>query len=239
MTLTEIAHRVGMTRRFIYKWAQRFQAHGIEGLSDQPGRGQRRGTRQQDSQHHGTAHQEGDPKEVDVIYYVATSLDGYIAPADGTLSWLAPFESAGDDYGYTAFYQSIDAVLLGRHTFEQAAGFAQWPYPHKPCWVFARRPLSIGQPEVVVTARRPRAVVAELAACGVRRAWLVGGGQLAGAFRAQGLITEYIITMIPIVLGMGIPLFGGAGPPESLHLVASQSYPNGLVQLHYRRTQEA
>jgi len=183
--------------------------------------------------------QEQDLRAVDVIYYVAASLDGSIAPADGTLSWLAPFESSGDDYGYTAFYQSIDAVLLGRHTFEHAATCAQWPYPNKPCWVFSQRRLHVSQPDVVVTARSPRAVVAELAARGYRRAWLVGGGQLAGAFRAQGLITEYIITVTPVILGTGIPLFGTLAPAEPLHLVASQVYPNGLVQLHYRRTHEA
>lgn len=235
--IAHIADTVGISRRFVYKWAQRFLTHGIEGLTNTlgRGRGQRRGTRQDDALYNGMESQEKTSRVVEVIYYVAASIDGSIAPADGTLSWLTPFESAGEDYGYTVFYQSIDAVLLGRHTFEHAAGFAQWPYPNKPCWVFARRHRPVAQPEVVVTDHSPREVVAALATRGVRRAWLVGGGQLAGAFRAQGLITEYIIAVIPIVLGTGIPLFGAAGPTEPLHLVASHVYPNGLVQLHYRR----
>lgn len=124
--ISHIAATVGISRRFVYKWSQRFLEHGIEGLADTPGRGrgQRRGRRQQDALRNGMEGQDKDPKVVDVIYYVAASIDGYIAPSDGTLSWLAPFESAGEDYGYTALYQSIDAVLLGRHTFEQAATFA-------------------------------------------------------------------------------------------------------------------
>src|SRR5712691_8250214 len=162
--IAHIADTVGLSRRFVYKWVRRFLAYGLAGLADTPGRGQRRGTRPQAALHNGMEGQEQDLRAVDVIYYVAASLDGSIAPADGTLSWLAPFESSGDDYGYTAFYQSIDAVLLGRHTFEHAATCAQWPYPNKPCWVFSQRRLHVSQPDVVVTARSPRAVVAELAA---------------------------------------------------------------------------
>ena len=105
--------------------------------------------------------------------------------------------------------------------------------------VFSHRRLRVSQPDVEVTTSSPRTVLAELHARGYRRAWLVGGGQLAGAFRAQGLITEYIVTVIPIILGTGIPLFGAVGPTEPLQLVASQVYPNGLVQLHYRRAPEA
>jgi dihydrofolate reductase len=182
---------------------------------------------------------EQDLRAVDVIYSVAASLDGYIAPADGTLAWLTPFEAFGDDHGYTTFYQSIDAVLLGRHTFEHAATCAQWPYPTKPCWVCLPRRLPVSEPNVVVTACSPRAVVAELASRGMRCVWLVGGRQLAGAFRAQGLITEYLVTVMPMLLGTGMPLFGTPAPTEALHLVASQVTPKGLVQLHYRRTHEA
>src|SRR5438132_695018 len=145
--IAHIATTVGLSRRFVYKWAERFLAYGLAGLADTPGRGQRRGTRPQDARHNDMEDQEQAPIAVDVIYYVAVSLDGSIAPADGTLSWLAPFESSGDDYGYTAFYQSIDAVLLGRHTFEHAATCAQWPYPNKPCWVFSQRRLHVSQPD--------------------------------------------------------------------------------------------
>ena len=94
---------------------------------------------------------------VEVIYYVAASLDGYIAPRDIGLSWLAPFESSEEDYGYADFYRSIDAVLVGSETFKQAAQFPQWPYPEKPCWVFSRQPLHTSLPHVFVTDQSPMA----------------------------------------------------------------------------------
>jgi dihydrofolate reductase len=176
---------------------------------------------------------------VTVIYYVAASLDGYIAPLDGGLSWLAPFESSGEDYGYADFYRSIDAVLVGSQTFKQIAEFPQWPYSDKPCWVFSRQPLPISLPHVFVTDQSPCEVVAALDRRGCQRAWLVGGGQLAGSFRAQDLITEYIVSVIPVVLGAGVPLFGSPAPAERLCLVASKVYPLGLVQLHYMRDPSA
>ena len=172
---------------------------------------------------------------VEVIYYVAASLDGYIAPLDRGLSWLEPFESSEEDYGYADFYRSIDAVLVGSQTFKQASQFPQWPYPDKLCWVFSRQSLPISRPHVFVTDQRPWEVVAELDRRGCQQAWLVGGGQLAGSFRAQSLITEYIVTVIPVLLGAGVPLFGSPAPAERLRLVASKVYPLGLVQLHYLR----
>lgn len=171
----------------------------------------------------------------DVIYYVAASLDGYIAPPDGSLDWLATFETAAEDYGYAAFYASIDAVLLGSRTYEQCLTFKDWPYPGKPCWVFSRRTLKATRPEVTLTAQNPRDVVSEAAARGHRRIWLIGGGQLAAAFRSDALITEYIISILPVILGDGIPLFDSSGPKENLKLGESTTYPNGVVQLRYSR----
>jgi dihydrofolate reductase len=183
----------------------------------------------------------------ELIYYVAASLDGLIATLDGGIAWLAPFEATGEDYGYAAFYASVDALLLGSRTYEQALTFDPWPYPGKPCWVFSRRPLPPARSEVTVTAQAPRRVAAQLDARGIRRAWLVGGGRCAAAFRAAGLITEYIVSVIPVILGAGIPLFGtpaadlrglpGASKlsttAEPLQLVEHKVYPNGVVQLRY------
>ena len=169
----------------------------------------------------------------EIIYYVAASLDGFIATPDGGTAWLAPFEAAGEDYGYAAFYASIDALLLGSRTYEQALTFDPWPYPGKPCWVFSGRPLPAAQPGVIVTAQTPRQVATELAERGVRRVWLIGGGHCAAAFQAEGLISEYIVSIIPVILGAGIPLFGVAGLQEKLRLVEYKVYPNGVIQLKY------
>lgn len=159
---------------------------------------------------------------MEIIYYVATSLDGLIATPDGGIEWLKPYEGAAEDYGYAQFYASVEAVLLGRATYEKCLEFPEWPYAGKPYWVFSRG-----------NGNTPASVVAEIKARGLHRAWLVGGGKLAAAFRAEGLITEHIVSIVPVVLGAGIPLFDGPGPAQQLRLVSSRAYPSGIVQLRY------
>jgi dihydrofolate reductase len=159
---------------------------------------------------------------VEIIYYVAASLDSLIATPDGGIEWLKPYEGTGEDYGYAEFYASIEAVLLGRATYEKCLEFPEWPYAGKPYWVFSRG-----------NGNTPASVVAEMKARGLRRAWLVGGGKLAAALRAERLITEHIISIVPVLLGAGIPLFDGPAPSEQLRLVSSRAYASGIVQLRY------
>jgi dihydrofolate reductase len=171
---------------------------------------------------------------MEVVYYVAASLDGFIATPDGGLEWLAEFEASGDDYGYVDFYGSVEAVLLGSRTFQQALTFGAWPYPGKPSWVFSQRKLVAPGADVTITDLSPLEIVSELDAAGVKRAWLVGGGALAGSFRQAGLITEYVVSVIPVVLGGGVPMLGGSGPVQRLRLVDTKRYPDGVLQLRYR-----
>lgn len=168
----------------------------------------------------------------DIVYYVAASLDGFIATPDGGVGWLAPFEASGEDYGYAAFYATVDALLLGSRTYEQSLTFGPWPYEGKPTWVFSHRSFESG-PDVTVTENTPLGVAAELDARGVRRAWLVGGAALAASFRAEGLITEYIVSVMPVILGGGVPLFAGPGSQERLRVVESRTYDDGVVQVRY------
>jgi dihydrofolate reductase len=161
---------------------------------------------------------------IEIVYYVAASLDGFIATADGGIEWLQPFENTGEDYGYGEFYASIEAVLLGRLTYEKCLEFPEWPYAGKPYWVLSK-----------ANGNTPSKVVAEMKERAIRRAWLVGGGKLAAAFRAEGLITEHIVSFVPVLLGAGVPLFDGPGATESLKLLGSRAYGNGIVQLRYRR----
>ena len=123
---------------------------------------------------------------MDITYYVAMSLDGFIADRDGSVGWLDPFEGTGEDYGYAAFYDSVDGVLMGRRTYDFCRGLLEWPYPGKPAWVFTRGELAGLPPATVVTRQSPSEVVALMERCGYRHAWLVGGGELASAFRAVG-----------------------------------------------------
>ena len=159
---------------------------------------------------------------MEIVYYVAASLDGFIATPDGGIDWLQPFENTGEDYGYAEFYASIEAVLLGRKTYEQCLQFPEWPYAGKPYWVLSK-----------ASGNTPAKVLSEMRSRGLRRAWLVGGGKLAASFRAEGIITEHIVSVIPVLLGAGIPLFDGPGPREALRLASTKSFANGIVQLRY------
>jgi dihydrofolate reductase len=170
---------------------------------------------------------------MEIVYYVAASLDGFIATPDGGIDWLKPFEGGSEDYGYRQFYESIDGVLLGRKTYEQSLQLPEWPYPGKPCWIFSRSLSDMSEAAVRFTGDSPVRAMKYVAADGVRRAWLVGGGKLAAAFRAEGLITEYVVSVIPILLGGGIPLFDGVAPQAPLRLLETKSYDDGVVQLRY------
>ena len=176
----------------------------------------------------------------EVIYYVASSLDGYIATADGSVDWLSRFHSAGEDHGAGELEASVDALLLGSHTYEFALKLGQWPSPDKVSWVFTHRDLRILHPSITLTAQSPREVVESLAARGLRRAWLMGGGKLAASFHADQLISRYIISMFPVFLGSGIPLFAPhSSPPDTLRFVAAKPFKSGIVQVTYERTSYA
>jgi dihydrofolate reductase len=170
----------------------------------------------------------------DIIYYVAASVDGYIATPDGGIGWLAPFESSAEDYGYASFYSSVDAVILGSHTYEQAIGFGEWPYPDKPVRVASSRRLEVAAPNVVVTADDPASIVRELGQGGAGRIWLVGGGMLAGAFARAGLIDEYIVSVMPVLLGEGVALLGASATCVGLELVTTKTFGDGVIQSVYR-----
>ena len=174
-----------------------------------------------------------------IVYYVAASLDGFIATPDGGVDWLSSFGTSADDGGYQEFYSTVDALLMGSRTYEQILGFGAWPYPDKPCWVFSHRDLPVPHSGVRLTRGTPLEVACELQTQGIRRAWLVGGGQLAAAFRSQRLITDYIITVFPVLLGGGLPMFGAAGAQERLRLLSSRPLSNGTIQLSYESTPQA
>lgn len=171
---------------------------------------------------------------MDVTYYAACSLDGYIATVDGGVDWLDPYQGGGAGYGYADFYSSVDALLLGSRTYEVSLRFGEWQAPDKPSWVFTHRDLPVAHPSVTLTAEEPAVVVATLRDRGLKRAWLMGGGELAASFRTAGLITRYMIFLVPIVLGGGIPLFADNCERSPLSLIDAKPYSSGLVQLDYR-----
>ncbi len=168
-----------------------------------------------------------------LIYYAACSVDGYIAGPKGEIDWLSAFESEGEDYGYKAFYDSIDALLMGRNTFDQLQSFGAWPYPDKPCWVVTTRKSSSDRPNIRFTTLQLPALLAQLQAQHMNRVWLVGGSRLAAAFREEDLISDYIITLLPVILGDGIPLLETTQKRDNLTLKDYLSFGGGVLQLHY------
>lgn len=173
---------------------------------------------------------------LEVVYSVASSFDGYIATTDDGVDWLSRVDARGEDYGAGELHASIDALLLGSHTYEFALKLGQWPSPDKPSWVFTKRALRVLHPSITLTSQSPAEVMRHLDAHGFRRVWLMGGGQLAASFHTEGLISRYIVLVFPVLLGSGIPFLAPHSCSEdALRLVAAKPFKSGIVQLTYER----
>lgn len=170
--------------------------------------------------------------------FIATSLDGFIARADGSIDWLSAADAAipaGEDCGYREFFDSVDAIVMGRHSYELVSSFDIWPYGDKRMVVLSSKPLTI--PEhlagtVSASSETPTALVTRLSGEGCRSLY-VDGGLTIQSFLAAELIDEITITMIPVLLGSGIPLFGPLSHDIFLRHVATKSYDFGYVQVKY------
>jgi dihydrofolate reductase len=163
--------------------------------------------------------------------YIAVTLDGFIARRDGSIDWLSLVERPGEDYGYQRFRDSIDTVVIGRSTYNLALGFEPWPYAGKRCVVLTHSPTAPRHDEEFHHGL-PEQLLARLSAEGAKRAY-VDGGAVIQQFLAAGLITDLTVSIIPILLGEGVPLFGKIGRDVRLTLKASTAFESGLVQLEY------
>jgi len=168
--------------------------------------------------------------------FIATSLDGFIAREDGGIDWLeVPGGDPGEDYGFEAFFGSVDALVMGRNTYDVVRTFGEWPYGAKPVIVLTSRPLEIPEEladRVETMFGAPAEVVRELGARGMRHLY-VDGGKTIQDFLAAGLIQRMTITRIPVLIGRGIPLFGPVPHDIRLQHVETRTYANGLVQSTY------
>ena len=160
--------------------------------------------------------------------FIATSLDGYIARTDGSLDWLELAAGDPDDHGYTAFMASVDTLVVGRGTYDTVLGFPEWPYNGKRVIVMTHRPVELRH-GAVAFAGSPRELLATVP--DARRIY-VDGGNVIRQFLAADLIDDITLSLIPIVLGAGIPLFGGR--EHRFELEGHQAWPSGLVQLRMR-----
>ena len=167
--------------------------------------------------------------------YTAASLDGFIAREDESLDWLDNFPHIeGEDYGYQAFYDSIDTTLMGNATYRLVQGFdVPFPYPDKTNYVFTRDATLTQDEHVKYVSGDIIAFTENLKQEEGRDIWLVGGGQINAMFLENGLIDEIYLSVIPIYLGKGIHLFHGVGS-GNLILREQKTYDNGVMKLLYK-----
>jgi dihydrofolate reductase len=168
-----------------------------------------------------------------VSVFVGTSVDGFIARSNGALDFLP--EDGGEPHGYDEFMASVDALVIGRKTFETVLGFPAWPYGDKRVVVLSNRPLDLsagGGGVVEQMAGPPAEIVAKLAARGLHHLYVDGGITIQGFLRA-GLIHRLVVTRVPVLIGEGIPLFGPLPRDVRLRHVMTRHYPSGLVQSEY------
>lgn len=167
------------------------------------------------------------------VVYIAASLDGYIARRDGSLDWLTQWDNPEhSDYGYAAFMERMEAVVMGRKTFEFIRTMQPWPYT-KPVVVLSTTMPPPVQPEPYeVMACEPQVVVAKLRQRGYQNLYIDGGQTIRG-FLQCNLIDELIITQVPLLLGTGVPLFRRLDHEIPLRHLKTISFKNGLVQSHY------
>ncbi len=171
--------------------------------------------------------------------YVATSLDGYIADANGGLAWLSALPNPdGSDYGFAAFLAQIDAIVMGRRTFEAVVGFGgEWPYP-KPVFVLSRTLSGVPtelEGKVEILSGSPAEVMAALGARGYERLY-IDGGRTVQQFLAADRVDEMVITRVPVLLGGGVPLFGALDTPLWFEHAGTEDLGNGLTTSRYRRS---
>ncbi|BAI76837.1 hypothetical protein AZL_f00770 (plasmid) [Azospirillum sp. B510] len=170
-----------------------------------------------------------------IIYYAAISADGFLSGKSGEVDWLEPFQAAGEDYGYAKFFSSIDGLIMGRKTYDQILTFGDWPYAGKPVWMLSSGRRSTSRQDVTVTSESPGALAQRLSAQGHRRVWMVGGTAAATAFEREELLTDYVLTIIPVFLGVGQSLFNASVGSGQLTMAETRTFPNGVVQVHHKR----
>ncbi|MCX6180652.1 MAG: dihydrofolate reductase family protein [Bacteroidetes bacterium] len=170
-----------------------------------------------------------------VILYISMSLDGYIATKDNSLDFLSMVEQEGEDYGYNAFVKSVDAVIIGRKTYEKviAMGY-EYPHTEKDVYILTRTATpSIGNFKFYTDDLSQ--LVAHLKSQQGKNIYCDGGAEIANELMKNNLVDEFIISVIPILLGDGIKLFNDGRPELKLELLSTKQFDKGLAQLHYKR----
>lgn len=149
-------------------------------------------------------------------YYLASSLDGFIADESGGVAWLDEVDIDSADSSYDEFYSSIDGLMMGRATYDFIVDYGSWPYDDKPAWVVTTRPVNALPGCNLQAAHDLRAAWNEAASLGIQHLWIVGGGKLVSAMIQQKLLTHIQVTIMPVILGRGIALVDTLPSPQFL-----------------------
>jgi dihydrofolate reductase len=165
--------------------------------------------------------------------FIATSIDGYIADLQGSLDWLEGAARADEDYGFDAFLARVDALAMGRGTYDHIAHLDPFPFGDRHVYVFTHRPPE-PRPGVTFWERSPRDALAHWGDLGLERVY-VDGGRVISDFLAEGLIDELILSTAPVLLGAGRPLFHPGDWSARMLLEGVQTWPSGFVTRTYRR----
>lgn len=170
--------------------------------------------------------------------YIASSIDGYIADLDGGLDWLSKYPITPEfNYGYDIFFESVDSVIMGGRTYRDILNMdVIYPYESKTSYVITRNEISSPKENIHFIANNIIETISDLKEKEGKDIWLVGGGEIISMLLSQNLIDEMIITYIPVVLGIGIPLFPEIKKESNWKLIDCQSYNNGVLTIDYQQT---
>lgn len=168
--------------------------------------------------------------------FIATSIDGYIAKKNGDIDWLTKFnpptgEDEDKDCGFSKFFSSVDVLVMGRNTYEVVSGFDTWPYQGKRVVVLSSTLTSVCEQAELFNGDIAH-LIENLHADGIKHIYIDGGATVS-QFLDMGLVDQMIISLIPVVLGSGIPLFSKIHNDKWCRLISSIPFSNGLVQLQY------
>jgi dihydrofolate reductase len=168
--------------------------------------------------------------------FIATTIDGFIAREDGSLDWLFDLPNPNNnDYGYHAFYSGIGAVVMGRETYEEVLAFdVDWPYGNCKTFVITAKPeYEVKTPDTVVIQSIDNQTIRQIKSASHKDVWVVGGGKTISAFLNNDAIDEMLLSIIPVILGKGLPLFPDQPKETRFEISGTDRFETGVVNLHY------
>ena len=169
-----------------------------------------------------------------IILYIAFSLDGYMAEENGSVDWLSSYN---EDYGYEKFLSTIDTIIMGKKTYQQVLSFGKWPYSGIKTYVLTHQKLK-KDANVEFISGSIKQIIKTITNQSNKNIWLVGGGQVITEFVKVNLIDEFQIFIMPLFLGKGIPILHEPVNMDALKLIQSQSYENGVIEIHLEKKNE-